>query len=103
MKFNTTEKTIDGTRFIFVTRGRSKAFTDEEVSFFLNDMLSNGEWPSDSETIVEDKFVLRGELVPMFLKDMRQFGADFCAKKHGATVKQIIAEAQRIAPYLKVD
>ena len=96
MKYNTKKKTVDGVKFVFVTRGKAKAFTSAEMNEFLKDHL-------DVATPTKAKatpFKIRDELRLMFLKDMRQFGVKHCMGKYGGTSKQITDEATRVAPYM---
>lgn len=98
-KYNELEIEAGGVRYIFVTRGRSKAFTLEEASEYLANRLGR---PGDTKEvqdepawqIPDDK---RRKL--MFLKDLNM-GMEFCKNKYGVDEKAIIAEARRIAPHL---
>lgn len=96
MKFNTVEKTVDGVRFVFVTRGRAKPFTRTEIKQYLNT-------PMDVAKPELAPFKIKDELRMMFLKDMRQFGVQHCMSKYGGTSDEITAEATRVAPYMNRD
>ena len=101
MKYNTLTKTIGEKTFIFVTRGRAKPFTDDEVTDFLNQRIDNFvNYPVDIDEKEIKPFIVRDELRLMFLKDMRQYGVKHCINKYGGTSEQIIAEAARVAPYM---
>ncbi len=96
MKYNTIKKTVDGVKFVFVTRGKAKDFTSAEMNEFLKDYLDE-DVPVKTDA---PPFKIRDELRQMFLKDMRQFGVQHCVNKFGGTTKQITDEAMRIAPYM---
>lgn len=79
-------------RFVFVTRGKSKPFSKEEIDDFF-ELKSDREkrWAGIPDT--KPRKI-------MFLKDLKM-GVDFCVGKYGATKEEIVAEAQRIAPFFK--
>lgn len=104
MKFNTVEKTVDGVKFVFVTRGRSKPFDRTEMKEYFNARKSPDTWPVDVDCeSVAAPFKIRDELRLMFLKDMRQYGVKHCMNKYGGTSEQITSEATRVAPYMNRD
>jgi hypothetical protein len=91
MKYNTVKKDVGAIRFVFVTRGKAKPFSDEEIKAFFDDVTSPIEkrWAGIPDTKARKV---------MFMKDLKM-GMDFCVGKYAATKEEILAEAQRIAPY----
>ena len=90
-KYNVTSMNRNGETFHFVTRGRSKPFTDEEVNEFFGDVPQ------------EDKpFKVDGELRRIFAQDLR-FGLSFCSNKYGASESAILIEAKRLFPHQNLD
>jgi hypothetical protein len=102
MKYNILEKTINKTKFVFVTRGKAKPFTEDEVQEFLDETegFDYGIAPVLDEKPQVKDFVVPDSLKTMFLKDLRQKSMKFCVGKYGATKEQICSEAQRLAPYM---
>ena len=94
MRFNTVEKMVDGVKYVFVTKGKSKPFSMTEMNQYFN------ETKRAAEANHAVPFRIRDELRIMFLKDMRQFGTNHCMSKYGGTLEQITVEAARIAPYI---
>jgi hypothetical protein len=99
MKFNSLTKKIAGETFVFVTRGRANPFTNEEVTEYLEQLEKFRTFPLGGKDTPKP-LKIRDELIPMFLKDMRQFGVKHCVGKYGGTSEQIVAEAARVAPYM---
>jgi len=121
MKFNTQERTVDGVKFVFVTRRRANLFSEEEIQEYLKNRLSPETWPIDvdadsvedirktpevpevpevtPEATPEVPFRIRNELKSMFMKDLR-CGVKFCCDKYGATEDEITDEAKRLAPHI---
>lgn len=98
---NTKEVIHNGKIYVFVTRGRSKPFSNEEIELYLGTKLEQ------LDTSLPKKEAWEGipdvkQRKAMFVSDLR-LGIDFCIKKYGASREEIIAEAQRIAPFVRVD
>jgi hypothetical protein len=84
-------------RFVFVTRGRSKSFDQNEIDeFFSNTAEVEATEAKPSFKIPDTK-----QRKAMFLSDLR-LGIKHCVSKYGATQEEIIAEANRIAPYQRL-
>ena len=94
MNYNTKIVDQGALRFVFVTRGRSKPFTDDEVGDFFDMSVSAVPEPEVEPWKVPDT---RQRSI-QFLNDLKR-GVAFCVKKYGKTQEQIIAEANRIAPF----
>lgn len=93
MNYHINEVSRNGKQFVFVVRGRSKPFTDEEIEeFFKAQKGEEKRWAG----IPEDR-----QRKIMFMKDIKM-GLDYCVGKYGATKEEIMAEAQRIAPYYRM-
>ena len=88
---NVKEILRDNKTYVFVTRGRAKEISDEEIEEFF------GESSEGSSQFIPNE---RGR-VTLFLKDLRM-GLEFCSSKYGVTVENVISEAHRIAPHLNV-
>jgi len=90
MNYNIKKIDKGAVRFVFVTRGRAKPFSDSEIEDFF----------SDKAEIISTPFRIpdnRARKI-MFLKDLKM-GVAFCMNKYNATQEQIISEANRVAPY----
>lgn len=91
MKYNVQKKLVDDVNFVFVTKGKAKPFTEEEMDMFIEEVTSSVEKPKD--------FRIDESLHNIFMRDLR-YGIGFCCNKYGATSDEIIAEAKRIAPHM---
>lgn len=98
MKYNSLTKKIADETFVFITRGKSKPFSEDEVTEYLKQRLED--FQTFPIGVAPPPLKIRDELISMFLKDMRQFGVQHCVGKYGGTSKEIIAEAARVAPYM---
>jgi len=96
MKFNTQERTIDGVKFVFVTRRRANKFSELEIQEYL--VEATGKSPEVPE-VAPEVFGIKDEQRSMFMKDLR-FGLKFCCDKYGVTEDEIVDEAKRIAPHM---
>jgi len=74
----------------FVTRGRSKPFTDDEVNQFLDEMLG-------LEAEEDSTFTVSGPLRRIFAQDLK-LGLEHCSLKYGASQTAIMKEAKRLFP-----
>lgn len=88
---NVREIDKNGKKYVFVTRGRSKAFSDEEIEEFFG---ASGD--KTTHFIPDDRGRRR-----LFLKDLVN-GATFCSRKYGVTTEEVIVEAKRLAPHMIV-
>lgn len=92
---NYTVRTVtEGTNtYHFISRGRSKEFTDEEVSAYMHDLHPKAE---------KKEFRVEGTLRKIFAQDLR-FGLKHCCQKYGATKEQLLEEAKRLFPQMNID
>ena len=97
-KYNMTKVDKGAIRFVFVTRGRSKAFDQFEIDEFFSESTEVTE-AKVTEAKVAFKIPDDRNRHIMFLKDLKM-GLEFCEKKYGVTRDEIIVEANRVAPYL---
>ena len=92
-KYNMTKIDKGAIRFVFVTRGRSKPFSQNEIDDFFNSNV-------EPISIKKNTFRLsdnRNHRV-MFMNDLKR-GLDFCSEKYGVTQEEIVAEANRVGLY----
>ena len=111
-KYSELEISFGGDKFIFVTRGKAKPFTEEEALGYLearqklvaevsNDPIGEPAFTLE-ESVVEDEeeeFRIPDDRMRrhMFDRDLRQMGVHWCADKYGVSVEAIQKEAQRLA------
>lgn len=93
---NAKEIKVKGITYVFVTRDDEKPITQKEIQEFLYGEYLLEEEQEVKQFIPDDKTRKR-----LFLKDLK-LGVDFCVKKYGVTRAEVIAEAKRIAPHVKV-
>jgi len=98
-KYHGLEIEAGGTRYVFVTRGRSKPFTLEEAKEYLDDLGRDNDIEETKKDDTPWQIPDDRRRKIMFLKDLNM-GMEFCTNKYGVTEEQIVAEAQRIAPHL---
>jgi len=94
MNYNTKIVDQGAIRFVFVTRARAKPFNDDEVRDFFDMPASVIPEPEVKPWKIPDT---RQRSI-QFLNDLKR-GVIYCVKKYGVTQEQIIAEANRIAPF----
>jgi len=87
---NAQEVNINGKTYVFVSRGIP--ISKEEISEFFN---------SNSNVEVKQFIPDNRDRKRIFLKDLKN-GAKWCASKYGVTQSDVIEEAKRLAPHLKV-
>lgn len=83
--------------YVFVTRGRSKPFSDPEVAEYFGEYIAEDEPQEDKWQIPNDH-----SRKAIFMKDLK-FGIDFCAKKYAVNKNDIVREARRLAPHMRID
>jgi len=88
---NVREIERDGKTYVFITRGRSSPFSDDEIEKYLS------KENSDNCQFVPDT----RERKIMFIKDL-SMGLEFCAQKYNVTIEDVVAEANRVAPHMNV-
>jgi hypothetical protein len=105
--YNTVEHTAaDGTKYVFVTRGKSAPVTAEEIQAFLSTQKASE--PVEAEEAAPEPVVLPWRFnVPdvrakVFHADIKR-GLEFCRNKYGASETEIRSEAQRLFPELNVN
>jgi hypothetical protein len=96
-KYNVKTVTIKGETHHFVTRGRSKPFSAEEIESFMDVQLEELE-----PTPAKPKFKIEGHLRRIFAQDLRS-GLEFCSQKYGASPDKIYEEAKRLFPQQNLD
>lgn len=125
MSYNEVEVDYDGVRYIFVTRGKTKPVSAEEIVEYLNkkamqeadkveeefkkslqlpidfgvkDVLEAKNLGKSVREVVEAKALIPDTKSArnVFQQDLRQ-GLDFCAAKYGVSKDAIEQEAKRIA------
>lgn len=89
---NVREINKDGRTYVFVSRGAPVSDIEIDEYFGYSEGLEERVGPF----IPDDRNRVR-----LFLKDIRN-GLDFCSQKYGVTHDDVIAEAKRLAPHLKV-
>ncbi len=94
-KYNYIKKTILDKEVLFVTRGRSKPFTEEEIADFVAEHTL---WDISKEK--EGTFEIPN--VKMFSVDLRA-GLAFCAAKYGTTTDAVKEKAAEIFPHLSLE
>lgn len=96
-KFNSVIlKAKDGTQVHFVTRGKAKAPTNEEVSeYFAEHNLA----PVDEEKLADDIKNWKPASDKMLLLDLRQ-GLVWCSNKYGVSESVIQSYIERTVPHL---
>jgi hypothetical protein len=115
-KYRTTMyKAEDGTSFVFVTRGKSEPFTNQEIQDFLarnritrpieavDERLK--QLMDDKPTVIEEPtntWRLSNGLGKVFLADLK-CGLEFCKSKYAVTDADIISEANRLFPSLNLE
>lgn len=93
IKYNIVNFTKDNKEYRFVTRGRSKPFTPDEISQFLE---------SETEAPTSEEFTVSGTLRRIFAQDLRS-GLNFCSMKYGVPEASIMKEATRLFPSQNID
>ena len=85
-KYNIETIERDGSFHHFVTRGKSKPFTSEEILGFF-----------EGDTSSEDVFKVEGGLRRIFAQDLK-LGLKHCSAKYGAPEDAVFKEAERLFP-----
>lgn len=95
MKYNVRVVDRNNREYVFVTRGRSKPFSDEEVEQYFGD---------DVEEVDETDtgFRVEGHLRRIFAQDL-QFGLKHCSQKYGISEGEVLREANRLFPQQNLD
>lgn len=113
VNYNTTEYTHeDGTKYVFVTRGKSAEFTAEEITKYINDTLGGVKHEEakdnrlaavmeDADTPGKQTLLVPNARQNIFLADLKR-GISFCKSKYAVDEAAIIAEATRIFPSLNL-
>ena len=92
---NNSKEVIRGDKiYVFVTRGRSKKFSEREIaSYFEEEIQENSteEWqiPNNRQRQI------------MFMRDLKK-GLDWCATKYVRPAEDIVREARRLAPHVRI-
>lgn len=99
-KYNIARETRGDREYVFVTRGRSKPFSQREMDDFF---VENGE-PTKIE--LEAQWQKKNESFSVtnskiFAQDLRA-GLDFCARKYGVTTKAIEKKAAELFPHMNL-
>lgn len=115
-KYKEFKITYGGVQYVFVTRGRSRAFDAEEAIAYLQDVekpkseiglrfpnrpiepVEDATFDEPKETAVEATWQIPDDKMRhhMFRQDLRE-GMPFCVKKYGQPQEVIEAEAKRLA------
>lgn len=96
-KFNTVVMTTkDGTEVRFVTRGRAKAISKEEMQEYC---VANGLAVSFTD---EEEADWAPANKKVFLIDLK-FGLEFCSSKYGVSHDTILNHVRAIAPHLNTN
>lgn len=91
---NSVEVTHDNKTYVFVTRGRSKKFSSNEIAeYFQEGTIVK---PLDVWHIPDNR-----QRCVMFMRDL-QVGLQFCSEKYNVSQDDIIREAKRIAPHMNM-
>lgn len=99
-KYNITTVTIKGETHHFVTRGRSKPFSVEEIEEYKGVKLERLADPIQREQ--PKQFRVEGHLRRIFAQDLK-LGLAFCAQKYGASQDAVLEEAKRLFPTQNID
>lgn len=83
-----------GKTFVFVTRGKSKRFSSEEVEAFFERY--------GMPMLTEEDTSFEIPNVKMFSVDLRS-GLKFCANKYGTTIDAVKEKATEIFPHLSLE
>ena len=104
MKYNETVKTIGDHTFVFITRGKSYKFSETEITEWMERKMPKFIATSPDTDIVKpistELFKVSDTSRAMFIKDLRQMGVSFCAKKYGCTNDEVTSEITRLAPFI---
>lgn len=101
-KYEAVSKSVDGHTYVFVTRGRSKPFSDEEMEDFFADSLGVKVQELQEEEAELPTFKVNNHLRRIFSQDLT-YGIKHCEIKYGASEAQIRAEARRLFPTQNLD
>lgn len=130
VKYKTKEHTFNGVKYVFVTRGKSAQFSDEEIDSFISGIKTEEPLaPTQAEEEIvqsgareiaeglarqflangqfavsppQKEFVVPVERTNLFLSDLKR-GIEFCTKKYGVRASYIISEARRVFPSLNLN
>jgi len=105
MKYNETIKTIGDHTFVFITRGKSYKFSETEIAEWMERKMPKFIATSSDDDVVKSiintgVFKVNDASRAMFIKDLRQMGVSFCAKKYGCTNDEVTSEITRLAPFI---
>ncbi len=84
----------DDKTYVFVTRGRSKPFSDNEIADYF------GEEPVAKEN--EWRIPDTRERLKMFMNDLKK-GVKFTAEKYVRPETDIVREARRLVPHFRLE
>lgn len=90
-KYNISDVERDGVLYKFVTRGRAKKFSQEEIKEFFSINAEN-----------ENNYIVPIHLKRIFAMDLRR-GTKFCAQKYGCTEKEVLKNAELLLPGRNLD
>lgn len=87
----------DGAIFVFVTRGRSKPFSIEEMEDFIDNKY---ERPTHMPDETNETFEPTN--LNIFLQDLK-LGFPFCSRKYGVSEAVIRTTAAKVLPHMNLD
>ena len=82
--------------FVFVTRGRSKSFSIEEMEDFIENRYERTTDMSETGKAFEPTNM------NIFMQDLK-LGLNFCVSKYGVSKEDILATAKALLPHANLD